>query len=96
LVGHEIDRRTLLPSNGTPDITEVISKVFTVGGMTKMVYQPLTFAYPEIKEGGEDLPGMLPRPTHAAMKYRMRPKTFAPCTTGGVADRLGCIEVRVG
>jgi hypothetical protein len=57
LVGHEISRPALRP-NETRDITEVVSKVFTVGGVTKKVYQPLTFAYPDIKEGEEDLPGI--------------------------------------
>jgi hypothetical protein len=57
LIGHEIIRYALSPS-GTRDITEVISKVLTVGGVTKMVYQPLTFAYPDIKEAEQDLPGI--------------------------------------
>jgi hypothetical protein len=61
-VGNQVARKWLRPSE-TRTLTEVVSRVFTVGGVTKEVYQPLTFAYPEIKEGEQDLPGILPRPT---------------------------------
>jgi hypothetical protein len=57
-LGKNVSRRSI-KANETFDLTEVVSKVFTAGGVTKRVYQPLLFAFPEIKEGGEeDLSGI--------------------------------------